>query len=267
MNVNLLIQKINNFVESNSANFISEKEALNPSVIGLRIFGEPVVAFGDALDSYFFQLKAPDVVGTHFKLPQEWLEDARTVISYFCPFTESVRNSNKKNFAYPSDEWMHGRIEGEVFLKSLGAHIVGLLKASGYDALLPGSDKRLSNDIDGNRYTSNWSERHVAYTCGLGTFSLSGGLITKKGVAGRFGSVVTNWRADEYTLRDYDGPYEHCSMCGLCVEHCPAGAISLESGKKHPPCSDFLDRVRADRTPYYGCGKCQIDVPCEDQIP
>ena len=36
---------------------------------------------------------------------------------------------------------------------------------------------------------STWSERHVAYVSGLGTFGLSGGLITAKGQAVRLGSV------------------------------------------------------------------------------
>jgi len=37
---------------------------------------------------------------------------------------------------------------------------------------------------------SNWSQRHIAYAAGLGTFSLSDGFITPKGIAMRCGSVV-----------------------------------------------------------------------------
>ena len=81
-------------------------------------------------------------------------------------------------------------------------------------------------------YTSNWSERHVAFVCGLGTFGLSKGLITKKGIAGRFGSIIT-----ELTLspdqREYHCIYEYCSMCGACVKNCPVNAISLDKGKNH----------------------------------
>ena len=39
---------------------------------------------------------------------------------------------------------------------------------------------------------SKWSERHAAYACGLGTFGLSKGLITEKGMAGRFASIIVS---------------------------------------------------------------------------
>ena len=41
-------------------------------------------------------------------------------------------------------------------------------------------------------FTSIWSERHIAFICGLGTFGLSRGLITRKGICGRFGSLITD---------------------------------------------------------------------------
>lgn len=76
--------------------------------------------------------------------------------------------------------------------------------------------------------TSLWSERHAAYVCGLGTFGLSKGLITKKGIAGRFTSLITDLPllADE---RAYTDVYEYCTR--------------------------------------YGCGLCQVRVPCEAGIP
>ena len=59
------------------------------------------------------------------------------------------------------------------------------------------ADPNLGNSsVSGNTdkvgdYASNWSERHVAYVCGLGTFGCQG-LITSKGLAGRFGSIITD---------------------------------------------------------------------------
>ena len=38
---------------------------------------------------------------------------------------------------------------------------------------------------DGKGYFSNWSERHIAYAAGLGTFSLSDGFIIERGIAHR----------------------------------------------------------------------------------
>jgi epoxyqueuosine reductase len=40
-------------------------------------------------------------------------------------------------------------------------------------------------------YASSWSERHAAYAAGLGTFGLCDGLITARGKAVRFGSIIS----------------------------------------------------------------------------
>lgn len=50
-------------------------------------------------------------------------------------------------------------------------------------------------------------------------------------------------------------------------KNCPANAISIENGKNHIICSEFLDITMEKHKPRYGCGKCQIDVPCESRIP
>ena len=116
------------------------------------------------------------------------------------------------------------------------------------------------------RYIPSWSERHAAFACGLGTFGLSKGLITEKGVCGRFGSIITDLELppDE---RNYKEVYEYCNMCGVCITHCPVNAISLDKGKNSSLCSKFLDEVREKHAPRYGCGKCQVSVPCESGIP
>jgi epoxyqueuosine reductase QueG len=67
--------------------------------------------------------------------------------------------------------------------------------------------------------------------------------------------------------RPYSGLYEYCTFCGACMKNCPVNAISPEEGKKHPPCSDYLDVIREKYAPRYGCGKCQVKVPCRDGIP
>ena len=115
-------------------------------------------------------------------------------------------------------------------------------------------------------FTSNWSERHVAFVCGLGTFGLSKGIITSKGVAGRFGSIITELYLSPQK-REYENIYEYCSMCGACIKKCPVNAISIENGKDHIICSKFLDKTAEKYKPRYGCGKCQIGVPCESRIP
>jgi epoxyqueuosine reductase QueG len=257
-----LIRSAESFVRSSEHNFITEGTAISARVEGMRIYDDPIFGFSAADDEFFASLKQPSVIGEHFMLPKEWLPGAQTVISFFLPFSEQVRKGNSRDMSWPSEEWLHGRIEGQAMMNRLCAHLRSELADAGFGSVVPSMDERFRT----KNFTSNWSERHVAYASGLGTFGLSKGLITRKGIAGRFGSVVTAM-ALEPARRDYEGVYDYCSMCGKCVRNCPAGAISLENGKNHQLCSDFLD-ITADKfKPRYGCGKCQVSVPCEAGIP
>jgi epoxyqueuosine reductase QueG len=270
MNREELIKSAERFVRNSESNCISKETAISEDVAGMRIYDAPIFAFGSADDIMFEDLKKPAAIGGHFTLPKEWLPGARTVISFFLPFSETVRKGNRRDMSWPSSEWLHGRVEGQAMLNTLCEHLSSELTDAGYRSIVPAMDERFwSNTGSAKRekkFTSNWSERHVAFVCGLGTFGLSKGLITEKGVAGRFGSIVTELEI-EPSIRNYEGIYEYCSMCGKCANNCPAVAISLETGKDHPMCSAFLDITSEKFKPRYGCGKCQVAVPCESRIP
>ncbi len=274
MNKETIEEKLTEFINENAGNYITKENALAEDLAGMRIYEAPLVGIGSAEDELFTSFKKKGVVGEVFMTPQEWLPGARSVISYFLPFTEDIRKSNGKDMSWPSLEWLHGRIEGQSFMVKVSTYLKEMLEQAGYKALVPVSDSRFrsggmtgltsgQNDIG---FTSSWSERHAAYVCGLGTFGLSKGLITKKGIAGRFGSVITDLSlpADK---REYEGIYDYCNKCGLCVRNCPVNAISLEKGKEHEPCFAFLQEVYAQLKPRFACGKCQVKVPCETRIP
>ncbi len=268
------------FVESSEDNYIAGEIAISGDVVGMKIFDAPIFAFGSADDEYFQLLKNPSVIGEHFMVPREWLSQSKTVISFFLSFTEAVKKGNKADMAWPSQEWLHGRIEGQAFINKLCRYLNLELINAGYNSLVPSLDKRFwsktgfkdntsySNDsvITTPSYTSNWSERHAAFVCGLGTFGLSKGLITKKGIAGRFGSIITELYLPP-DVREYKDIYEYCSRCGACMENCPINAIDMDKGKNHTICSSFLDITAEKYKPRYGCGKCQVRVPCESSIP
>lgn len=274
-----IINTASRFTESSADNYIPGLSAITQELAGLMIFEAPIIAYGSADDPVFSRLKDENIIGRHFILPGEWLHGAETVISFFLPFTEQIRKSNRMDLSWPSNEWLHGRIEGQIFVNRLATHIKDMLTEAGYKSIVPSADSRFMANTDGPSksaykqkgagvpaFSSNWSERHAAYICGLGTFGLSKGLITRKGIAGRFGSIITELTL-EPDQRDYSGIYEYCTMCGACVKNCPVGAISLEKGKDHSPCSQFLDRTMEEHHPRYGCGKCQVGVPCEGRIP
>ena len=273
-----LIAAAEAFAADSSGNYVSAEAAIAPDLAGMRIFDAPKLAFGSPEDALFLSLKEPKAIGEHFLLPKEWLPQTQTVISVFLPFTETIRQGNARDHDWPSPEWLHGRIEGQAFVSQMARHLVELLAGAGYESLTPTLDPRFwSNTSDprklnpGNQdpaplYTSNWSERHIAFVCGHGTFGLSKGLITKYGVAGRFVSIVTalSLKPDQ---RDYQGIYEYCTFCGDCIKNCPVNAIDLAKGKSHLLCSEFLDLTAEKYKPRYGCGKCQVDVACQSRRP
>ena len=262
------------FSAKSKDNYVSKEEALSEELIGLKLFEAPLLAVGEADDPLFLELKKDTGIGEHFLLPVEWMPQAKSVITFFFPFTEEVRISNRKDKEWPSEAWLHARIEGQRFINQFILHLQKEMQLNGYESVIPSLDKRFWAKTGCNSntahpeasFTSNWSERHVSFVCGLGTFGLSKGLITSKGMAGRLVSLITNLKLTS-NIREYTNLYEYCINCGACIRKCPAGAISMEDGKNHSICSTFLDTTQRNYAPRYGCGKCQVGVPCENKIP
>ncbi len=237
-------------------------------------YDPPLVGAAFAADSLFLKMKEEKIAGEQFMLPEEWLPGAVSVISYFLPFTREVRTSNHTQ-GKASMEWLHSRFQGETFNDKIRKLIIKEIESFGEKAVAPMLDER--KVIDFNELASNWSERHAAYVAGLGTFSLNRGMITVRGMAGRFGSVITTLKV-EPTPKDYSTPFEYCpelmeGSCGMCIDRCPSGAITSE-GKDKQVCFQHLfiqDPLKEEREPYgypySACGKCQTNVPCEYQVP
>ena len=267
MNLQIITEKLNEHLASNTGNHITSEQALLPEMAGLRIYDAPLIGIASAADPMFVELKNPSVIGEHFRTPKQWLVSAGSVISIFLPYSERIRKANAASVSDVAVEWLHGRVEGQEVLLRTGKYLKSLLTEAGYKAVIPFLDEKFHHvESHEEGYTSNWSERHVAYVCGLGTFGLSKGLITKAGSAGRLISIVTDLILP-VTPREYTEVYQYCTFCGACIKRCPAQAISLEYGKKHEPCGDFVHHKRTDYPDYYGCGKCQTGVPCQSAIP
>ncbi|MBN1882833.1 MAG: epoxyqueuosine reductase [Deltaproteobacteria bacterium] len=240
---------------------------------GYPIYDDPLVGAAAADDPIFCEYKQEGIVGPHHFLPTDWLESAQTVISYFLPFSEPIVESNEAP-GPPSDEWYLARYWGEVFNDALRGYLRDHIESSGGSAVAPIIDERFESLFG---VTSNWSERHAAYAAGLGTFCLTYSFITEKGCAGRFGSVVTDL-ALTLTPRTAVSLMENCiydndGACGICIQRCPAGAVTPEK-KDHGLCLQYLlDEVLTNYPPRHGnihaggCGKCQTAVPCSRTNP
>ena len=199
-----------------------------------------------------------------------------TVISWVLPQRKLVRETNRKETEYPSEAWARIRVYGEAFNVALRRHVADHLEKAGHPAVAPMlvpnwtwvQSKHYS-------YASSWSERHVAHAAGLGTFGLCDGLITARGKAMRTGSVVAKITL-EPTPRPYNTHQAYClyhaeGTCGKCIDRCPADAITKDGHDKEK-CRQHLARAReyvvqTYQFEGYGCGLCQVGVPCEAQIP
>lgn len=239
----------------------------------LVMFDRPLLGIGAADDALFARLRDPDVVGPWHLTPNEWLSGARSVASLFFPIAHEARASNLVDARIPSSEWRCCYVEGQAYLRRFAGELCRALERAGARAMAPILDSRYRifegegpDKADGPVFGSAWSERHAAYICGLGTFSLSRGLITPRGMAGRLVSIVTDAKLPA-DARPYVALDDYCIRCGACVSRCPVGAISLDGGKRHEPCCAWLFHVQDLFDSCDCCGKCQVGVPCERSIP
>jgi epoxyqueuosine reductase len=270
-----IIDEIRSVVRSSPAN--QRKDHKGP------YFDEPLVGFADAMDPIFTDYKR--IIGSFHMTPREWFDlefgagsfQAGTVISWILPVQEGVRRANRAQKTLPSLPWSHTRFHGEHFNEELRRQVVRLLSDLGYRTVAPALHPNWERFRDPRvGYASKWSERHAAHAAGLGTFSLSDGLITERGIAHRTGSVVTELVL-EPTARPYQDPYSYClkynsNTCGTCITRCPAGAIS-DKGHDKDICFTYMkEKVGPAVNEEYavsisGCGLCQTRVPCEKGIP
>ena len=244
-------------------------------------FDEPLTAVASAGDPLFQQFKT--IIGDHYWTPDEALQfvrpgaKAKSVFVWILPVNEQIRNTNRMEKSGPSRVWAAMRSFGEICNDNMRRQMCRLLEQAGYTAIAPHLEQvKQGLDIFGMGFTSNWSERHVAFTAGLGTFGLSAGLITERGIAMRIGSIVTDLELPA-TERSYgNDPYAWCTRCGACIRRCPAQAIGKDPADrdKKKCCGYIMQNVAPGRENTFGwmdlslgCGLCQTDVPCEFKRP
>ncbi|MBQ9044977.1 MAG: 4Fe-4S binding protein [Oscillospiraceae bacterium] len=259
-------------------NLLSAEMDIKKEYIGTPMYDMPIIGVGAADDPLFEEYKKPEVIGPWHMSPAEWLPDAQTVVSFFFPMSKAVRESNRSAKWRASDLWAYARIEGQSYINAYMAAIAAWFQQQGFHTCVPSGDPRWQQlavgkgiegypEIQRNSFGSRWSERHAAYVCGLGTFGLSKGMITEKGMCGRFGSILIS-EPIPADARPYIGIYDNCIRCGACVRRCPIHAIDLKRGKNHMKCALWSVKISgAILKPRYGCGLCQTKVPCETRIP
>jgi len=281
----VLEQLIKNFINEGQQNRRTQLDHGN-------YWEEPLVGFASGIDPLFLEYKT--LIGPFHLTPREVISAALkergrpllfteieqiSVISWALPASEDIRKSNRQEKQFPSQLWAYTRDFGEACNTALKKHLITFLEDLGHIAVAPPLSPTFQYVRDEKvGWASPWSERHVAYACGLGTFSLNDGFITPKGMAMRLGSVVTLLKLTP-SEKKYRHHRENClqfrnEKCGKCIPRCPAGAIT-EKGHNKDKCYDYLrsEPLVAKRSEYGlqnpppSCGLCQTDVPCEFEIP
>ena len=249
-------------------------------------FGEPLLGFA-AGDDPIWQTYKTHVSEQHWTPPEAWAlafphspaeAGELTVLSWVLPQTEATKRDNRAQTAWPAERWARNRIMGEnIVHNGLRDFLLDSLKQEKVEAFAPVRLQQWAQlPSERYTYTSTWSERHAAHAAGLGTFGLSDGLITPVGKAMRTGSLILRLHLPP-TPRPYSSHQEYClffnsGLCGKCAKKCPAGSVS-KKGRNKQLCASYLwpGTHNFVKEHYgfegYGCGLCQVGVPCESGIP
>ena len=247
----------------------------------------PHVAIAQGDDPLFLRNK--ELIGSFLWTPEEAfalafleapaLASELRVISYVLPQTPETRADQRREKTVPAERWARSRFYGEEFNGDLRLHLAETLSRAGHPSVaperLPGFGYQQSERFG---LASNWSERHAAFVAGHGTFSLSDAMITRWGKAVRFGSVVSRINLP-ITQRIYgDDHLAWClwyakGTCSACAQRCPVNAITTIAGHDKQACFAYIRGTTAPfATRSYGtgatpCGLCQVEIPCEAQVP
>ena len=221
-----------------------------------NFFRKPLVGFASTTDPLFLRL--PEIVGKHHILPNDLLPAARTAMAFFIPFSQAIVSANQGTAV--AREWAQAYLRTNALINSICEKAVVFLSEKGIEA----KTVRATNTYDPETLMASWSHRSIGFIAGLGRFGLNRMLITCKGCAGRYGSLV--FAAD--VTPDQRSGEEFCiglrtGECSYCIDACPVGALAPD-GFDRSKCNRRLQE-NAECFSELGlcdvCGKCAVG-PC-----
>ncbi|MGB5913085.1 MAG: hypothetical protein WBH31_17980 [Promethearchaeia archaeon] len=281
----------------------SDLNKLHETYGGGRIFLSPIIGVASGNDPIFKKFK--EVVGPEHLTPIEmWLSSGQDsisssklrIVSIVFPFSDEIRKGSRNTIQLsriilPAEIYSLGRNYANAFKAETLRQTNKFLIKRGYKAVAGMLSESFSIIVkDG--FHSTWSERHIAFATGLGTFSLHEALITDLGCNIRLASIITN-APFKVSSRKTDDPYKNClfygkGICRECEKRCPGNAIT-EDGHDKKKCYEYgqkiarkmIQRIGPVLKPHkrrvngklrpevypVGCAFCQFDVPCMDKNP
>jgi len=230
-----------------------------------NMWKEPLVGIISAGDERIKILKTA-VSDEHF-MPFDIFPDAKSIVSFFIPFHESIVEGNIGG-ELASEAWAKAYVKTNDLIGEINSNISGLMGKNGYKAgKIPAT-----HNFDAVKLISNWSHRHIACLAGLGTFGINNMLITKNGCCGRFGSIIINCELSGYFRTG--GIKEKClhktnRNCGICQTRCTAGAWENDAYNRKLCYEQCLKNAEYHKEAGYAdvCGKCLVGLPCSTREP
>ncbi|MCC2864828.1 epoxyqueuosine reductase [Anaerovorax odorimutans] len=232
-------------------------------------WGEPLAGFADADLSRLKQVISPQHASGSDVIP-----NPTVILAYFVPFQKEMAETNIGH-GIASPQWALAYEETNAMFVELNRYLIKILAEKGYRAAV----SQEAGAFNREQLISNWSQRHIAYEAGLGTFGLNNMLITKKGCCGRINTIVTDLDVPpDRPMEEELCLYKRSGKCGLCVDRCPSGALTRE-GFDRERCFQVC-RENAQIYTGYGnsyasaagqpaedtgsevCGKCVAGMPC-----
>jgi len=220
---------------------------------------EPLVGVASARDTFFVQMKK--IAQPNHVLPADLLEDAKSVVVYYVPFSVSLHRENFRAGYHCSRSWAVAYLETNRLISDINQFMKERLESGGSRvALIPPT-----HNFDQDTLMSDWSHRHVAYLAGLGGFGRHNLLITEKGCTGRIGSFVTDLHLEPSPAAQKEACLSKAGFdCLKCVRRCEYGALSPDGYDRYSCYDQCLknDRFHDDLDLTDVCGKCSVMVPC-----
>lgn len=198
------------------------------------LFRTPLVGFSAADDPRYHALK--EIVGDWVREPVELFPDAKSVISYFVPFTKLVARSTRKT-ERETPLWGEAYVVMNAAFDHISQAVCAYLDEEGCSSYMIQATHTY-NEAD---MKSMWSHRSAAAIAGLGYFSANRMLVTAKGSGGRFCSVLTSAALEGVSeVPENACPYLADESCGLCFKACPVHA--LKPGSIYRPACQAVTR-------------------------
>lgn len=268
-------------IESSAHRFLaSARDAMFFTGEGGRVFTAVSVGVQRASHEIFARLSR--IIEGHLA-PMDFFEaehgehaahENLSVVSFAFHINPEIVKDNSGEETFPSVTWFEARQKFDFICTQFIEHMSGVF--TGGKITVPSRSTRYRADLSKEVPLSNWSERHVAFACGLGSFGLHGALITHKGCTHRLISMIVDQSMEVYADPP-DDPYFNClhfrdGSCGACITRCPVRAIVpgrhiIERCYGHEWMTCRLKSKEIYGSEVAACGLCMCGVPCDTAEP